>query len=251
MGYTTSFWGEWDVTPTLTPEHRAYLEAFASTRRMKRDVAKAAKLPDPIRRAAGLPLGYDGAYFVGGTGLKGQDTDDSVIDGNEPPGSPSFDEFRPCQKRGCTEPPDAHLCQSTGETAHTDLGLKYPCGSDYASHLGHFFEQPPDAWAKFAEARSKAVIGGIAQPGLWCQWRPGDEGKEIVWDGGEKFYEYTEWALYLRDHFLVPWGYTLNGTIDWEGEESGDRGRLTFASNVLTIETAVIEFTPSVTYALK
>ncbi|CAM6003868.1 unnamed protein product [Sphagnum balticum] len=31
------------------------------------------------------------------------------------------------------------------------------------------------------------------QPGLWCQWRPSDDGMHIQWDGGEKFYNYVEW----------------------------------------------------------
>lgn len=31
-----------------------------------------------------------------------------------------------------------------------------------------------------------------SQPGLWCQWVPSEDGKGIEWDGGEKFYAYTE-----------------------------------------------------------
>jgi hypothetical protein len=64
------------------------------------------------------------------------------------------------------------------------------------------------------------------QPGLWCQWRPSDDGKLIAWDGGEKFYHYVEWLEYLLKHFLAPWGYGLKGTVEWQGDDSGDIGRI-------------------------
>ena len=57
MGYTTKFEGCFTLDKPLAPEHAAYLKAFNATRRMKRDQFKAAELPDPIRDAAGLPLG--------------------------------------------------------------------------------------------------------------------------------------------------------------------------------------------------
>jgi hypothetical protein len=37
------------------------------------------------RQAAGLPLGREAAYFIGGGGFMGQDRDDSVLDYNVPP----------------------------------------------------------------------------------------------------------------------------------------------------------------------
>jgi hypothetical protein len=80
MGYMTEFYGRFAVTPTLKPEHRAYLKQFSETRRMKRDTTEAAKLPDPLRIGAGLPIGKNGAYFVGGTGFRGQDHTPDVID---------------------------------------------------------------------------------------------------------------------------------------------------------------------------
>jgi hypothetical protein len=69
----------------LKPAHAAYLLKFSETRRMARDPDRAAKMPDPLREAVGLPLGPQGAYFVGGLGFAGQDEDDSILDGNEPP----------------------------------------------------------------------------------------------------------------------------------------------------------------------
>ena len=85
MGYTTSFNGKFSVSPPLKTEQAAYIDKFSMTRRVKRDSAIAGRKPDPIREAAGLPVGRCGAYFVGAAGFMGQDSDNSVIDSNSPP----------------------------------------------------------------------------------------------------------------------------------------------------------------------
>lgn len=73
------------------------------------------------------------------------------------------------------------------------------------------------------------------QPSLWCQWIPSDDGKGIEWDGGEKFYSYSEWLFYLINKVLAPNGYTLNGTVIWQGEETGDVGKIHVVDNVVTV----------------
>ena len=85
MGYTTYFDGQLDINPPLNKAQVTYINQFSDTRRMKRDPEKASKLHDPLREAVGLPIGEDGAYYVGGRGFLGQDKDDSVIDHNRPP----------------------------------------------------------------------------------------------------------------------------------------------------------------------
>jgi hypothetical protein len=157
MGYTTDFSGEFNCKPPLKPEHAAYLKQFSSTRRMKRDADKAALLPDPIRDAAGLPIGVDAANFVGRSGYAGEEPDDSIIDNNEPPGG---------------------------------------------------------------------------QPGLWCLWTPNGNDR-IEWDGGENFDEYVEWIKYLIDAYLKPWGYVLNGSVQWYGEDPSDLGEIQIDDNVV------------------
>jgi hypothetical protein len=88
-------------------------------------------------------------------------------------------------------------------------------------------------------------------PGIWCQWVPEQsryEGRDempwdsLVWDGGEKFYEYDQWLVYLIDHFLKPNGHTLNGDVTWSGEESGDLGMLSVRDNVLTVKNAKVTY---------
>jgi len=74
------------------------------------------------------------------------------------------------------------------------------------------------------------------QPGLWCQWAPTPDSKGIEWNGAEKFYYYVEWLEYLIEHFLEPWGYTLNGVVLWEGEEEDDLGTIRIEDNVVSAE---------------
>lgn len=74
------------------------------------------------------------------------------------------------------------------------------------------------------------------QPGLWCQWRPSDDGTRLEWDQNEKFYCYVEWLEYLLDTMLKPWGYTLSGSVDWRGEEFHDVGTITVKANKVSIK---------------
>jgi hypothetical protein len=167
MGYTTDFNGKFNLDKPLTPAHKNYLEKFAETRRMKRNRTKASQIEDITRIAADLPIGKEGAYFVGAKGMCGQDRDDSIVDYNTPPSG---------------------------------------------------------------------------QPSLWCQWVPNNDGTAIEWDGGEKFYEYVDWIKYLIQHFIKPWGYTLNGEVEWFGESHDDRGLIVIDNNVVTTKTAVISY---------
>jgi hypothetical protein len=74
------------------------------------------------------------------------------------------------------------------------------------------------------------------QPGLWCGWTPNEEGTALVWDGGEKFYEYTAWLKYLIEKILKPRGYTVNGSVSWQGEESSDKGILVVKKNKVLVK---------------
>ena len=69
------------------------------------------------------------------------------------------------------------------------------------------------------------------QPGLWCQWTISEDGTELFWDGGEKFYNYTAWLKYLISRFFNPWGRTLNGELLWYGEDRDDFGKIKVRNN--------------------
>ncbi len=139
MGYDTAFTGHFTVTPALSKAHIAYLQDFASVRHMRRDAELLATKKDPLRTAVGLPLGKEGAYFIGTT--QRTTGDKSILDLNKPP-------------LGC--------------------------------------------------------------PDLYCQWVPSKDGKQIKWDGNEKFRAYLEWLRYLVANFLSPWGYEISGEVRWQ-----------------------------------
>ena len=71
----------------------------------------------------------------------------------------------------------------------------------------------------------------VTQPGLWCQWAPTEDGTAIEWDGNGKFYHYVEWLEYIIDNFLDRWGYTVNGEVEWRGEEWSDTGVIVVENN--------------------
>lgn len=167
MGYTTDFTGKFNLDKPLTPQHCAYLEAFAQTRRMQRNAEATATMLDPIREVVGLPIGEQGGYFVGSPRDYGTDHTPDVTNYNNPP---------------------------------------------------------------------------AGQPGLWCQWTPTEDGTAIEWDQGEKFYDYVEWLEYLIEHFLKPWGYVLNGAVDWQGEERGDIGRILIVNNAVSTKAGKVVY---------
>ena len=72
------------------------------------------------------------------------------------------------------------------------------------------------------------------QPGLWCQWIINDD-EELIWDGGEKFYNYVEWLEYLIEHFFAPSGYVLNGEVHYEGEDRNDFGKIVVKDNEVKV----------------
>lgn len=69
------------------------------------------------------------------------------------------------------------------------------------------------------------------QPSLWCQWRPTNDGMGIEWDGGEKFYAYETWIVYIIAKILAPNGYVLNGKVKFQGEEKDDSGIIVIENN--------------------
>ncbi|KAI8865989.1 hypothetical protein GQ42DRAFT_165783 [Ramicandelaber brevisporus] len=77
-----------------------------------------------------------------------------------------------------------------------------------------------------------------SQPSLYCQWTVARDkhGNDILkWDQVEKFYCYTEWLRYLIANFFKPWGYTLNGTVHWQGESDDDTGTITMVNNIISV----------------
>lgn len=152
MGYTTDFDGEFAITPGLKHKHRIFLERFNQTRRVKRDPSK---LPPDANKDVGLPVGDDGAYYVGGEGFRGQDIDKSTVDSNFPPqGQPGL---------WCQWVPS-----EDGQLLEWDGGEKFYCYIEWLEYLiGHFFT--PWGYKLNGEVR-------------WQGEDPGDFGKIVLED---------------------------------------------------------------------
>lgn len=83
MGYTTTFEGAFTLTPAANAEQILYINKFSETRRMKRSSETLQKLFDGNFGLEGK-YGTEGEYFIGGSGFMGQDSDESVLDYNDP-----------------------------------------------------------------------------------------------------------------------------------------------------------------------
>ena len=70
-----------------------------------------------------------------------------------------------------------------------------------------------------------------ACPSLWAQWIVSDDGPELVWDGGEKFYEYDKWLVFYINNFFKKEDIILNGVSYYFGEDSQDAGFLIVDNN--------------------
>lgn len=113
--------------------------------------------------------------------------------------------------------------------------VNLPLGEDGSYFVGGtgFFGQDHDSSVIL---ENHMTVKPTSQPGYWCQWTPNDDGDAIKWDGGEKFYNYIEWIEYIIEHFLNPWGYKVNGSVSWRGDDREDRGKIHVENNVVTIE---------------
>ena len=88
---------------------------------------------------------------------------------------------------------------------------------------------------EFAEEEHDRVGADGMPPTTYCQWRPTENGTGLEWDGIEKFYYYGEWLEYLVSHFLKSWGYTLNGTVRYDGWTEGVTGTIQVTDNEVVV----------------
>jgi hypothetical protein len=124
------------------------------------------------------------------------------------------------------------------------VAVNLPIGVDAEFYVGSDeIDKKSGIWA--GQSHDESVINFNTNPstqhGLWCKWSPNDDGTAIEWNGAEKFYNYVEWLKYIIDNFLVRWGYTLNGSVEWQGEDS-DIGRIVVVDNKVKVQRAKIVF---------
>lgn len=75
-------------------------------------------------------------------------------------------------------------------------------------------------------------------PSFYCQWTLSPNKRALMWDKGEKFYNYVSWLEYLISHCFAVWGVELSGTVKWKGAGRGDRGSITVESNRIIVSMA-------------
>ena len=101
------------------------------------------------------------------------------------------------------------------------VAAKLPLGNHGCYFVDHVYSDP-------REPNDPSVLdynlSPDEQPTLWCNWCPTDDGTELVWNEAENVYLYDEWIVYLIEHFLDPWGYVLNGEVEWHGQDEWDTG---------------------------
>ncbi len=110
--------------------------------------------------------------------------------------------------------------------------------TEFSGQIGITPPLSPEQIAKFkqlADTRHEHV----AAPSYYCQWEV--SATAIEWDGGEKFYGSEEWMALIVSA-LAAAGHTCNGTIDADGEESGDLWRLVVTNNVVSVEEATVSY---------
>ena len=75
-------------------------------------------------------------------------------------------------------------------------------------------------------------------PSFYCQWVPTEDMMGIEWDGGEKFYEAKKWIEFIIENYLKPWGYVLNGQIEYRygaKEYPSEFGYLIVKDNIVEV----------------
>ena len=110
---------------------------------------------------------------------------------------------------------------------------------------GHVTITPPltaAMVAKFNDYAEERHDGeGPTKYATWCDWRADADGTAIRWNGGEKFYDGAAWMAWMIDRY-VPANHTVNGDINAEGEESGDRWLLKVTDRKVTVHAGTVAY---------
>jgi len=100
---------------------------------------------------------------------------------------------------------------------------------------GTFALSPTLTMAQYAELSELSGEIITTNTGLrgYCQWEPTPKGNALRWDGGEKFYDYTQWLQWLIDTKFKPWGITVSGSVRYIGDYHDEIGTLTVVDGVV------------------
>lgn len=123
---------------------------------------------------------------------------------------------------------DTNIANAMKDSIRIDVGL--PIGEDACYFVGA---------TELNGEKDKSIIDYTKlpsnQPSSWCQWMPSDDGNSIIWDAEQEFTYPVDWARYLINNFIGPWGYKLNGSVKWLGYEKDDIGIININNNKIEI----------------
>jgi hypothetical protein len=71
-------------------------------------------------------------------------------------------------------------------------------------------------------------------PTTYNQWTTNEDGTMIIFNGGEKFYDYVHWLRWIVKHYLKPRNLTIDGSVTWQGEKIDDVGIIFATDNRIT-----------------
>ncbi len=222
MGYTTEFHGKgFKLDRPLSPAEAKYINTLTKTRRMKRS---SAVLMEMYKGKHGLPYHFVPTEEMKELVAKLEALDLNVtIESTKDPRK-TAEEFY--GKDG------EYFAKDDGDYGQNrDKSI-----IDYNTPPGH-----DEGFSNYEKNRQR-IEAGEAQPSLWCHWIMNKDRDTLIFDGGEKFYDYIAWLKYYINRFFIPWGYTLNGELEWEGEDRSDRGKLVVKDNVVSVKTAKVVY---------
>ena len=114
---------------------------------------------------------------------------------------------------------------------------------------GEFFFPSKELGGFMGQNHDESVINSnrtpSTQPSLWLQWiiEDNEVGSYVLkWDEGEKFYEYVEWLEYLIESIFIPADVSVDGEVDWFGEDTDDNGTIFVKNNIVSTRTKSLQY---------
>lgn len=214
MGYTTEFQGTFNLSREATNEEINYINTFSSTRRMKRNPEI---LMSTFKGKHGMP-NFPKLTYIQKKQIEALEKSGLKISYSNDSDNRTAEEIYGID--------GAYFAMNDGASGQTrDKSV-----IDFNTPPGQLFGSQYDFYYLYNENKRLASLSEC-QPGLWCDWQLTEDGKKLKWNGGEKFYEYTNWLKYMIEHFFKPWGIILNGEVKWQGESSDDMGIIICENN--------------------
>ena len=79
------------------------------------------------------------------------------------------------------------------------------------------------ALEKFAEERHEPTDFPGCPDSYYCQWVPTEDGTGIQYTEDEvSAYDVIDWLTCIITTYLAPWGYVMNGRVNYYGEDYSD-----------------------------